>query len=230
VGNVTTPFDAEPAIGAKPDLIVTLTDGSDDPDLYWSIDPKIVGVAREIAPILAINTSVQLDQVVARFAELATALGADLASEEIRTSKTAADQAALDFAAGVEAKPELNAIFISTTEEALYIANPKVASDLIYFRELGLDIPDLDVADTEYWEKLDWEQALKYPVDVVFYSTRVGLTADELKAHPVFSRHPAVIAGQLYPWNGEEPLSYQGITTTLTNTLASIEAAKPVEA
>jgi hypothetical protein len=39
-----------------------------------------------------------------------------------------------------------------------------------------------------------------------------------------------VIAGQLYPWNGEEPLSYQGITTTLTNTLASIEAAVPIEA
>lgn len=228
-GNATTPFDVEKALSTSPDIIITLTDGSDDPDLYWSIDAKIVPLAREIAPILAINSSVRLDRVVERFAELAVAVGADLESDELRSTREAAEQAAADFTAGVEAHADVTALFIASSEESLYIANPKVASDLIYFRELGLSIPDLDVADNEYWEILSWEQSLKYPVDLVFYSTRTGLTADELKAHPAFGQHPAVLAGQLYPWNGEEPLSYQGITTTLSNTLASVETAEPIE-
>jgi len=227
-GNINVPFDAERAISTSPDLIITLTDGTDDPDGYWSIEADIVPLARQVAPILAINPSDRLDRVVARFAELAVALGVDGESAQLTSSRQEAEQAAMDFAAGTEDNLDLTAMFIASSEESLYIANPKVASDLIYFRELGLSIPDLDVADNEYWEMLSWEQSLKYPVDLVFYSTRTGLTADELKAHPAFGQHPAVLAGQLYAWNGEEPLSYQGITTTLNNTLVSIEDAKPV--
>lgn len=229
-GNETTPFDFERVAVLDPDLIVTLTDGSGDPDAYWSIDPELVGRARQLAPIAAINSSRRLDLVVERFAELAGALGADLAGAELMNAKTEADDAANGFKAGVAANAGLTAMFIFATDDQLFIANPKVASDLIYFRELGLAIPDLDVADTEYWEALSWEQSLKYPVDLVFFSTRGALDAEALEAHPVFSAHPAVVAGQLAPWNGEEPLSYTGITTTLTNTLASIAAAKPLGA
>ena len=227
-GNETTPFDLERAAVLAPDLIVTLTDGSGDPNLYWSIDPELVDRARRLAPIAAINSSRRLDLVVARFAELAGALGADLASEELATAMTNADAAAAAFKTGVAASDGLSAMFIFATPDQLFIANPKVASDLIYFRELGLSIPDLDVEDTDYWETLSWEQSLKYPVDLVFYSTRGSLGADELKAHSAFSAHPALLAGQLAPWNGEEPLSYIGIETTLTNTLASIESATKV--
>ena len=227
-GNVSAPFEPERALATEPDLIVTL-DGGDDPDAYWSIDPDVVNLAREIAPIVAIDPALRLDLVVSRFAELAIALGADPENAELAEARAAAEQAAADFASTVESKAGLQAMFIVGMEDSLYVANPKVASDLIYFRELGLDIPDLDVEDTEYWETLDWEQSLKYPVDLVFYSTRTGMTADELKAHPVFGLHPAVAAGQIAPWNGEEPLSYQGIATTLGNTRSSIGAASVLD-
>ncbi|MGC4108020.1 MAG: ABC transporter substrate-binding protein [Thermomicrobiales bacterium] len=227
-GDETVPFDAERAAALHPDLIVTLTDAASDADTYWSIDAKVVSQARQIAPLLAIDSSVRLDLVVSRFAELAIALGADTESDAFVAARADAEAAATAFAEAAEASSDLSALFVYATEEQLFVANPKVASDLLYFRELGLAIPDLDVPDTDYWELLSWEQSLKYPEDMVFVSARSALDIDALKAHPVFSQHPAVQAGQIYTWNGEEPLSYQGIATTLGATRQSVEASSPV--
>jgi iron complex transport system substrate-binding protein len=227
-GDETTPFDPERAASLHPDLIVTLTDAASDADTYWSIDAKVVSQARQLAPVLAIDSSIRLDLVVSRFAELALALGAEPESDPFVAARADAEAAATTFAETVAAKQGLSAIFVYATEEQLFVANPKVASDLRYFRELGLAMPDLDVADTDYWELLSWEQSLKYPVDIVFVSARSALDIDALTAHPVFSQHPAVKAGQVYAWNGEEPLSYQGIATTLEATRQSVEASSPV--
>lgn len=227
-GDEATPFDSERAASLDPDLIVTLTDAASDADTYWSIDTKVVSQARQIAPLLAIDSSIRLDLVVSRFAELALALGADPESDPFIAARADAEAAATTFAETVATKADVSALFVYATEDQLYVANPKVASDLLYFRELGLAMPDLDVDDTEYWEFLSWEQSLKYPEDMVFVSARSAMDIDALKAHPVFSQHPAVKAGQVYPWNGEEPLSYQGIATTLEATRRSVEASSSV--
>lgn len=226
-GDETTPFDPERAAALDPDLIVTLTDAASVADTYWSIDAKVVSQARQIAPLLALDSSIRLDLVVSRFAELALALGSDPESDPFVAARADAEAAATTFAETVAAKADVSALFVYASEEQLYVANPKVASDLLYFRELGLAMPDLGVEDTEYWEFLSWEQSLKYPEDMVFVSARSPLGIDGLKAHPVFSQHPAVKAGQIFPWNGEEPLSYQGIATTLEATRRSVEASSP---
>lgn len=226
-GDETTPFDPERAAALDPDLIVTLTDAASDADTYWSIDAKVVSQARQIAPLLAIDSSVRLDLVVSRFAELALALGAEADSDPFVAARAEAEAAATAFAEETAAKPGLSAVFVYAAADQLYVANPKVPSDLLYFRELGLTMPDLDVADTEYWETLSWEQALKYPEDMVFVSSRSALGIEELKAQPVFAQHPAAKAGQVYPWNGEEPLSYQGIASTLGSTREAVEASSP---
>lgn len=227
-GDETTPFDPERAATLDPDLIVTLTDAASDADTYWSIDAKVVSQARQIAPVLAIDSSVRLDLVVSRFAELALALGAAPDSDPFVAARADAEAAATTFAETVAAGPDLSALFVYANEEQLFVANPKVASDLLYFRELGLAMPDLDIADTEYWELLSWEQSLKYPEDMVFVSARSPLDIEALTAHPVFAQHPAVKAGQVYAWNGEEPLSYQGIATTLEATRRSVAASSPL--
>lgn len=227
VGNATTPFDLEKALVANPDLIVTLDGDPADPAAYWSIDPAIVDQVRQIAPLLAINSNfVRTDLVVTRFAELAAALGADQQSDEVVAARVAAEAAAAEFIATTEANPGLTAMFIYANEESIFIANPKVVSDLIYFKELGLQMPELDVADNDYWEVLSWEESAKYPVDVIFTTSRAPITADDLKAHPVFSQVPAVQAGQISTWNDTHQLSNQGLATALTETSSALVSAQ----
>lgn len=115
--------------------------------------------------------------------------------------------------------------FNVAAEDTLYVANPKVVSDLIYLTELGLEMPALDAADTEYWEFLSWEESAKYPVDLIFTTTRAPMSVDDLRAHPVFGQLPAVQAGQLVAWNDTHTISYQGLTTLLTETLTAVSAA-----
>ncbi len=229
IGNVTVPFDLERAVAAAPDLIVTLDGDPADPASYWSIDPEIVDLVREIAPLLAINSNaIRTDLVVGRFAELAAALGVDLDSEPVVTARAEAETAAANLVAGIEANPGIRCLFIYPAEDTIYVANPKVVSDLIYFRELGLETPELDVSDTEYWEFLSWEESAKYPADLIFTTTRAPMTVDDLKAHPVFGQLPAVQAGQLVAWNDTHVISYQGLATLLTETLDAVSAASVV--
>lgn len=229
VGNATTPFDIERAFAAAPDLIVTLDGDPADPASYWSIDAEIVENVRRVAPILAINSNaVRTDLVVGRFAELSAALGADLASDDLVSLRTEAETAAADLEVGIKANRGVRCLFVYPSEDNLYVANPRVVSDLIYLREFGLEMPDLDVADTEYWEFLSWEESAKYPVDLIFTTTRAPISADDLKAHPVFGQLPAVQAGQLVAWNDTHTISYQGLATLLTETLAAVSSAQIV--
>ena len=229
IGNVNAPLDLEKAIGAGVDLFVTLDGDPADPEAYWSIDPSIVDQVRQVAPLLAINSNyVRTDLVVSRFAELATALGADPDSDDLVAARAEAEAAATTFVAAVDSAPGLTAMFIFANEEGIFVANPRVVSDLIYFTELGLAMPELGVGDDEYWEVLSWEESARYPVDLVFTTSRAPLTADDLKAHPVFGQVPAAQAGQIFTWNDTHQLSYQGLTDALLETATALAASSKV--
>ena len=230
VGNATEPLNLEAAIAVSPDLFTTFDGDPADPMSYWSIDPELLDDVQAVAPVLAINSNfVRTDLVVARIGELASALGSDPGSAEVSTAKADADAAAAEFAAAVEANPGLTAIFIFANDDGIFVANPKVVSDLLYFAELGLQMPELDVAETEYWDTLSWEQANKYPADVIFTTARAPISLDDLKAHPVFSLLPAVQAGQIATWNDTHQLSYQGLATALRETAAVLATAQVLD-
>jgi iron complex transport system substrate-binding protein len=230
VGNATEPLNLEAAIAVSPDLFTTFDGDPADPMSYWSIDPELLDDLQAVAPVLAINSNhVRTDLLVARIGELAAALGADLEGAGVSTAKADAETAAAEFVAAVEANPELTAIFIFANDNGIFVANPKVVSDLLYFAELRLKMPELDVADTEYWETLSWEQANKYPVDVIFTTERAPLSMDDLKANPVFSLLPAVQAGQIATWNDTHQLSYQGLAAALRETAAALATAQVLD-
>jgi ABC-type Fe3+-hydroxamate transport system substrate-binding protein len=65
-------------------------------------------------------------------------------------------------------------------------------------------------------------------VDLIFSTTRAPMSVDDLKAHPVFGQLPAVQTGQLVAWNDTHVISYQGLATLLTETLAAVTSAKVV--
>jgi iron complex transport system substrate-binding protein len=230
VGNVSEPIQPEAVAAVQADLLVTLTWTPDDPTEYWSIDAAILPQVEPIAPLVAISATGMADANTERFAELAAALGANLGSPEIVEAKVAFDAALAGFPAVAAEKADLTALFVFVGgDEKIYVANAPDWADLNLYASLGLNIVKPDAEADSFWEELSMEEALKYPADVIFNSTRPGtLTIDELKAHPVFGQHPAAQAGQMGPWNQDFIMSYQGMTIALDTTIAPVRDARKV--
>lgn len=229
VGAGDEPFQPEAVVAVDPDLLVTIT-WSDDPADYWSFtEPAIIEQAKEIAPLVAIAAYGLADVNTNRFAELAASLGADLETPELVEAKAAYDDALASFPEQVAAKSDLSVLFLyaGSTEEPLYIANPAGWADLSLYQKLGVNIVVPEGEMSEWWQELSWEEALKYPADVVFHSWRPGtMSIEEMQAHPTLGQHPAIKAGQVGEWNQDFIMSWQGMTAALDSISAPILAAE----
>ncbi len=234
VGSAFGELNVEKLASLRPDLIVTLTyepglaDARFDP--YWYVPGEVQDQVEAIAPIVAIGVvGDPVDHTVSRFAALASALGADLRSESNAGARNRFEAGTADLRAAIAAKPGLTALFVSGYNENLFVANPDVAVDVAWFRELGLDVPDLEVAEGEFWETLSWEQAGRHPADVVFNDIRgQALTVEQMSAEqPTFANLPAVAAGQVGRWHFESPYSYRAMAAVLADLAATIRAADP---
>jgi iron complex transport system substrate-binding protein len=97
----------------------------------------------------------------------------------------------------------------------------------MYFRELGLDIVQPPVAT--FYENLSWEQANRYPADLILTDQRQGrLTHEELLKKELWRSLPAVQANQvgIWAWRTYSHLSYtkalQDLTAMVKNSRADI--------
>jgi iron complex transport system substrate-binding protein len=224
--------DLEELLALEPDLFVTITWSPDDPAIAyeWTFpDPAELALAQSIVPVVAISATGRADINTERFAELAGLLGADLESPELVAARAAYDEAVAAFRAVAEEKFDLTSLFVYAAGDNEYVANPSKWADLAMYQSLGLNIIDPDVPETEYWHQLSPEQALTYPSDVLFQSTRTEiLSLDELAAHPTYGLLPAVASGQFGAWNQDFIMSYQGLTAAFETMLPVLEDATKV--
>ncbi|MGI8485543.1 MAG: ABC transporter substrate-binding protein [Thermomicrobiales bacterium] len=230
VGDSTEPIKPEAVAAQHPDLIVTLTWAPGEPTEYWSIAEDILPQVQPIAPVIAISATGMADANTERFAELAAALGADLDSPELVEARTTYTDALASFKEVATEKRDLTAVFISiAASETAYVAYAHDWADLSLYEHLGLTIVGPTLEKGAYWEEISLEQAMKYPADILFNSTRPGnLNREELEAHPTFGQQPAVKAGQIGEWNQDFIMSYQGMTDALNTTIAPIQTAKKI--
>jgi len=230
IGEGEETIDVEALVGLQPDLVITLTFAPDDPTEYWSLaaDGPLEQV-RQVAPIVAISGVQSASAGVARFAELAAALGVDLETPELVADKERWMASEEAFQAALAAKPGISAVFAAPSPEIIYVANPQVAGDLIYLRELGLAIPDVEInpEDGTYWEYASLEEIGKYRTDMLFSSYR-GMPVEEFLAIPTVATLPAVTAGQVFEWIQDEILSYRGIAETLDSMTEAVTASEIV--
>lgn len=228
LGEVYGELDIERLVALQPDLIVSdlWTDTLD----LWGLDASATAQVEAVAPIIAIRyIDLPVNELIARFGELAAALGADIEAPAVLAARDAFEQASADFEAATAAKPNMTALFIAGWPENLYIANPTSWADLIYFAQLGLKIVQPDSLDEGYpiWQTLSWEQANKYPADLVLQDARAGApTIEELNQFPTWAVHPAVQAGQVGPWKTEYVTSYQGFSAILNDLAALISRSR----
>lgn len=220
-------LDVEALVALQPDLIVGSTYSPGVSDDLWGLDPDVVAKVARIAPIAAISVfETSAATSLARFEELAVALGADPDAPEIAAARErfAAASEAVRIAAAE--KPGLTVLVMSGWPEAIYVANPAAAADLTYFQELGVAmvVPDSD----DYWEELSWEQALKYSADLILLDERDGgYTVENLAEAPAtLAAHPAVKAGQVGNWYTEFVLSYDAFAAVLEELAAELRASQ----
>ncbi len=226
LGEVWGEFDVELLASFAPDLFVSQSYGPAFP-LWYIPDEAVEDTIEAIVPTVGILVQdVPITQPIARFAELAESLGADMDEPDLVADKERFDEAVEELRAAIAEKPNLTVIAFGATPEALYVANPSVAADLVFLRELGLNVVQPENPDG-FWESLSWEQANAYPADLILNDARTqALPPEQLNEIPTWRELPAVKAGQVTPWNLEPVYSYRGYAPALEDLAAAIRAAR----
>jgi iron complex transport system substrate-binding protein len=221
-------IDLEALVSVKPDLIVN--DMWSDPPDIWGMDTDAIAQMNQIAPIAEIEfVDRPITDTIESVEKLAGALGADLEAPQVLEAKERFAKASQDLEAAIAEKPGLTAIFVSATPEGSYwVGNPSIFADLMYFKELGLDIVQPKNPDG-YWEELSWEQADLYKADLILIDARKwSSTGAQLKAQvPTFAALPAAKLDAFGSWDTEYVPSYAGFAPVLEKLTAVIRDADP---
>nr|PZN41440.1 MAG: ABC transporter substrate-binding protein [Bacillota bacterium] len=218
-------LDLEKLAALRPDLIVTTMY---QPPSLWYIPDEVREKVEAIAPTVAIHVAGRpITEVIDRFEELARALGADLSAPQVAAARQRFEQASASLREAIAAKPGLKAMFAGASLETLWVAVPSWYPDLLYFQQLGLDIVVPEQTD-QFYEALSWEQALKYPADLILYDRRSYVVPPEELARkvPTWNQHPAVKAGQVGPWYATAAFSREGFAAIMEELAATIRQAR----
>ncbi|GAA2837899.1 siderophore-binding protein DesE [Kitasatospora paracochleata] len=228
LGNAWGEFSVEKYAAVRPELLVT---HMYEPDALWYVPDESKDKILQLAPSVAISTGrVPLTQPIERYAKLAESLGADPRAKKVTDAKARFEAAAEQLRQAAKAAGGIRVMACSGSADLFYVSNPKVATDLLYFAELGVQfvMPDkLDAGD--YFESLSWENAGKYGADLLLLDKRsTALQPKDLAAKPAWGQLAAVKAGQITPWDAVPRFSYAGAAPLLENLAKAVQGAKKV--
>jgi iron complex transport system substrate-binding protein len=229
LGNVWGEFSVERYAALNPELLVT---HMYDPGALWYVPDESRDKILKLAPSIAVTVArVPMTTPIERYAALAAALGADLDAPKVTEAKARFEVAAESVRSAVRDNPGIRVLAASGSPDLLYVSNPQVNSDLMYFAQLGVEIviPEKPEAGG-YYESLSWENAGKYPADLILLDSRgVALQPAELAAKPAWRELPAVRAGQVTAWDSVPRFSYAGAAPLLQNLAAAIRSARKAD-
>ncbi|PHQ48413.1 ABC transporter substrate-binding protein [Streptomyces cinnamoneus] len=225
LGNTWGEFRVEKYAALKPDLLVS---NMFEPDALWYVPEESKKKILGLAPSVGLTSArVSMLEPIKRYAQLAESLGADLGAKKVTDAKARFEQAAETLRKAAKANP-VKVLAASGSADLFYASNPAVNADLMYFRELGVDLVVPEKLDKGgYFESLSWENADKYQADLILLDSRTSaLQPKDLAAKPTWGKLPAVKAGQVAPWLSEPRFSYAGCAPLLEGLAAAIEKAE----
>jgi iron complex transport system substrate-binding protein len=225
VGNAWGEFSVEKYAALTPDLLIT---HMFDPGAYWYVPDESKDKILAVAPSALVGVGrVPLNKPIERYAELAKSLGADLNAPKVTEAKARFEKAAADLTAAAKASGGVKVLFGSGAADVFYVSSAAVSSDLMYFKELGVDLIMPEVKGADYYESLSWENADKYQADIIFLDARTGiLQPKDLAAKPTWNALPAVKANQVFPWQAVPIYSWNGAAPLLEAITAAITKSK----
>ncbi|CAM5447985.1 ABC transporter substrate-binding protein [Streptomyces avidinii] len=229
LGNVYDEFNVEKYAALQPDLLVTNTW---EKDTYWYVPEASKDKILKLAPAAAIGVggSVSMDTALARTADLAKSLGADMNAKKAVDGKARFDAASAKLREATKANPGIKVLVGSGSADLFYVSTPGTSADLKYFQSLGVEFVTPEKTDEGgFFESLSWENAGKYKADVVLLDNRTGtLQPAELKAKPTWAELPAAKANQITPRVTEPIYSYEKCAQILEDLAQSVQNAKKV--
>ncbi|MCX4751582.1 ABC transporter substrate-binding protein [Kitasatospora sp. NBC_01287] len=229
IGNAYGEFDIEKYAALRPDLLVT---HMYDPGAFWYVPDESKDKILQVNPAVAAITvaRVPMTQPIEHYAKLAESLGADLGAKKVTDAKARFEAAAESVRQAAKATGGIKVLAGSGSPDLFYVSNPQISTDLMYFAQLGVDfvVPTkLDAGG--YYEGLSWENANKYPADVILLDDRsTSLQPKDLAGKPAWGQLPAVKAGQITPWSSVPRFSYAGAAPLLEGLAKAIRSAKKV--
>lgn len=231
LGNVWGEFNVEKYASLQPDLLVTNTWD----DTYWYVPDESKDKILKVAPVAAVRVGgegVTMDKALARTADLAKSLGADLNTKKAVDGKARFEAASAKVREAVKANPGIKVLVGSGDPEHFYISTPATAADLSYFQQLGVEFVTPDKLDegSTFFESLSWENAGKYPADLILLDNRSSALQPEqlTKDKPTWAALPAAKAGQVTPRVTEPVYSYDKCAQILEDLAKAIQNAKKV--
>ncbi|WP_246256796.1 ABC transporter substrate-binding protein [Amycolatopsis anabasis] len=228
LGNVWGEFNYDKYVSLNPQLLISVMYL---PDELWYVPKEQAPQIDKVAPSVGLQLKeIAMPDGIAKFAALAKALGADVDAPAVTQAKAAYERANAEFAAAAKKASGLKVLAVSAAKDALWAIYPPALPITNHLTKQGLHLVVPENPDsTGFYEQLSWENAGRYPADVILYDNRFGaLTPNDLTGNPTWSQLPAVKAGRLIGWNSETPFSYQRYTellTTLTTGLTRFAGA-----
>lgn len=157
---------------------------------------------------------------------MSTSRRADLSASPVVEARQGFERASETLRAALAEKPGPRAIAVGTKRESLHVAEPADYPDLLYFQQLGLNVVVPTNAEP-FWEQLSWEQATRYPADLILHDVRPqSLTPAQLQEIPTWREMPAVKAGQLGAWRVEAAYSHKGFAAILEDLAETVRRCR----
>ncbi|MCQ4040760.1 ABC transporter substrate-binding protein [Streptantibioticus rubrisoli] len=227
IGNAYGEFDIEKYAALEPDLLVT---NMFQPGALWFVPDQSKDTIGKLAPSVGITVSrVPLPQPLKHYMELAESLGADTRAKKVTDAKARFQAAAERLRGAANASGRIKVMAASASADLLYVCDPKVYPDLSYFRSLGVDFVQPDKVQGGFFENLSWENANKYPADVILLDSRTAAAQSGfLTGKPAWTNLPAVKTNQVLPWQSEPRMSYAGCAPTVEALATAVRQAKKV--
>jgi len=226
VGQAWGEIDIEKVAALEPDVVIAeywpLDEG-------WSGGPSVTGPnspLRDLAPVTGPAVGDSILGLIEDYEDLAESFGADLAEPSVAADRGAFEEARSRFEEAVAAKPDLTVLAVWAGDDALYVAAPAAASELMDFQRWGLDIVTPQVADDRgYWETVSWENVDKYQPDLILVDDRSAGTLETALAQPTWTTIRAAEAGAVADWPAFWLRNYRAYAGALDRLTTAIEAA-----
>ncbi|MGV3574953.1 MAG: ABC transporter substrate-binding protein [Devosia sp.] len=227
IGQAWGEVDIEKAAALNPDLVLAEWW---DRNATWSGGEDVVTLLTQLAPITGVSAGDSILGMIEDYETLAAGLGADLAQPSIAAEKSAFETALANFKAAIATKPGLKVLAVYAGDDALYVADPAGAAELLDMQSWGLDLVEpegVDAAGNNYFETVSWENADKYPADLILVDNRSPATMKTALAQPTWTLNPGAKAGQVAQWPAFWLRNYSHYAAALAELTAAINAADP---
>lgn len=222
----------EAVAALEPDLFVYMNWGDSDGtgDLFC-LDEAVRDELEKFAPVVVIDAEGAADEILARYVELAEALGADLDAPEIVAKRGRYEAAADRLRAAIESRPEISVLPASISPDWAGVAEIGGFADLVTLRDsFGVQFVSpfpIDEYTATYWQEYTAETLPEIRGDVVLIDSKNSAPMEEkLAAFPLWAALPEIEAGQIVEWWVPGSFSYTRDAEFMENLAVAIEDAE----